>query len=79
MIHENLKKIRLAKSVTQLYLAEKVGISNMAYSRMESGKTKMDAEVLKVLSKVLDIEVDIFFNNELTESVILKLHPKEVV
>lgn len=79
MIHENLKKIRLAKGVTQSYLAEKIGISNMAYSRMESGKTKLDVEILKVVSEVLDIEVEIFFNNKLTESVIVELDSKEVV
>ncbi|MEK4403496.1 helix-turn-helix transcriptional regulator [Sporosarcina sp. FSL K6-6792] len=79
MIHENLKKIRLAKGMTQLHLAKKLGISNMAYSRMESGKTKIDAEILKVLSKVLDVKVEVFFTNELTESVIIELAIEEVV
>ena len=79
MIHENLKKIRLAKGMTQLHLAKKLDISNMAYSRMESGKTKMDAEILKVLSKELDVRVEIFFENILTESVILDMEVKEVV
>ena len=79
MIHENLKKIRLAKGMTQLHLAKKLGISNMAYSRMESGKTKIDAEILKVLSKELDVGVEVFFTNELTESVIIELAIDEVV
>ncbi|MET3658331.1 helix-turn-helix domain-containing protein [Sporosarcina psychrophila] len=79
MIHENLKKIRLAKGMTQLHLAKKLGISNMAYSRMESGKTKIDAEILKVLSKELDVRVEVFFTNELTESVIIELAIDEVV
>ncbi|WP_342512296.1 helix-turn-helix transcriptional regulator [Sporosarcina sp. FSL K6-1522] len=79
MIHENLKKIRLAKGVTQLHLAKKLGFSNMAYSRMENGKTKMDAEILKVISKELDVGVEIFFNNELTESVIKELAVEEVI
>ncbi|WP_421100987.1 helix-turn-helix domain-containing protein [Sporosarcina psychrophila] len=79
MIHENLKKIRLAKGMTQLHLAKKLGISNMAYSRMESGKTKIDAEILKVLSKELNVRVEVFFTNELTESVITELAIDEVV
>ena len=79
MIHENLKKIRLAKGMTQLHLAKKLGISNMAYSRMESGKTKIDAEILKVLSKELNVRVEVFFTNELTESVIIELAIDEVV
>lgn len=79
MIHENLKKIRLAKGMTQLHLAKKLDISNMAYSRMESGKTKIDAEILKVLSKELNVRVEVFFTNELTESVVLELAIEEVV
>ncbi|AMQ06781.1 helix-turn-helix domain-containing protein [Sporosarcina psychrophila] len=79
MIHENLKKIRLAKGMTQLHLAKKLGISNMAYSRMESGKTKIDAEILKVLSKELNVRVEVFFTNELTESVIVEFAIDEVV
>lgn len=79
MIHENLKKIRLAKGVTQLYLAKKSGISNMSYSRMESGKTKMDAEKLKVFSKELGVEVEVFFDKVLTESVINDSAVEEVI
>lgn len=70
MVHENLKRIRLAKGVTQLHLAKKLGISNMAYSRMENGETKIDVERLRVIAILLGIDVNIFFDNKLTDSVI---------
>lgn len=70
MVNLNLKKIRLAKGVTQLHLAKKMNISSMAYSRMESGETKIDVERLKIIAIALGVEIEVFFNNELTESVI---------
>ena len=52
----------------------------MTYSRMEKGESKIDVERLKVLSIALDIEIEIFFNTNLTESVINGLIlEKEVV
>jgi transcriptional regulator with XRE-family HTH domain len=73
MVHENLKRIRLAKGVTQLHLAKKIGISNMAYSRMENGETKIDVERLRSISFLLGVDINIFFDEKLTEYVILDL------
>ena len=70
MVNVNLKKIRLAKGFTQLHLAKKMNISNMAYSRMEIGETKIDVERLKVISVLLEVEIEVFFSIGLTESVI---------
>ncbi|WP_060210352.1 helix-turn-helix domain-containing protein [Sporosarcina koreensis] len=80
MVHNNLKKIRLAKGVTQTHLAKRLKVTTMTYSRLENGETKIDVERLMVLAKALDIEIEVFFNNELTECVISNLgSEKEVV
>lgn len=79
MVHENLKNIRMAKGVTQSHLAKKLNVSNMTYSRMESGETKIDVERLIVISKALSINVEVFFNIELTDSVINSLQQKRSV
>jgi len=80
LVHNNLKKIRLAKGVTQTHLAKRLKVTPMTYSRLENGETKIDVERLMVLAKALDIEIEVFFNNELTESVISNLgSEKEVV
>lgn len=79
MVHKNLKNIRSAKGITQAYLAKSIGISNMAYSRMESGETKIDVERLKMLSIILDVDVNIFFDEELTDFVIKSMNKKRVV
>ncbi|WP_438312323.1 helix-turn-helix domain-containing protein [Sporosarcina sp. FA9] len=79
MVNLNLKKIRLAKGVTQSHLAKKLNISNMAYGRMESGETKMDVERLKVISIALGLEIEVFFNDELTDSVINEMEVEQEV
>lgn len=79
MVHENLKNIRMAKGVTQSHLAKKLNVSNMTYSRMESGETKIDVERLIVISKALSINVEVFFNIKLTDSVINSFEQKRSV
>lgn len=78
MVHENLKKIRTAKGVTQTHLAKKLNISNMSYSRMENGDAKIDVERLKVISTALSVDIAVFFDNKLTDSVIKDLADKRV-
>lgn len=70
MVHINLRKIRLAKGVTQLHIAKKLNVTSMTYSRLESGESKIDVERLRVIAKALDVEVHIFFDSELTDSVV---------
>lgn len=79
MVHENLRKIRMAKGVTQSHLANKLDITSMSYSRMEKGESKIDVERLKLLAIALETEVGIFFSEELTNSVIKELEFKTVV
>ena len=70
MVHENVEKIRIAKGVTKTYLANKLGISVRGYRHIVSGNTRLDVERLKVIADALGVEPAIFFDNELTESVI---------
>lgn len=69
-IHENVERIREAKGVTKTYVARKLGVSLMAYSHMAAGRVSLSAERLKVIADALDVPVQVFFDDELTESVI---------
>lgn len=73
MVHENLKKIRIAMGVTQSHLAKKINVTGMTYSRIENGESKLDVERLKVISITLGVEIAVFFNDKLTESVIKEI------
>lgn len=70
MVHDNLKKIRTAMGVTQSHLAKKINVTGMTYSRIENGESKLDVERLKVISITLGLDVTVFFDDKLTESVI---------
>lgn len=73
MVHQNVRKIRLAKGIKQNYIAERMKISDMAYSRIERGETRLDAEKLKEIAILLNTPIQVFFDDELTESVILDI------
>ena len=53
-----LKEVRKEKGFTQAYLAEKLGIGQSSYSRLENGISELGANQLKVLRKELDCTAD---------------------
>ena len=47
-----LKEVRKEKGFTQAYLAEKLGIGQSSYSRLENGISELGANQLKVLQRL---------------------------
>ena len=45
-IHKNLKKLRLAKNLTQENVAQKIGVTRQAISGYESGRTQPVIDLL---------------------------------
>ena len=58
IIGNNIAKYRDAAGLTQVMLAEKIGISTAFISRVERGQKKMKVETLYATSKVLNVSVD---------------------
>lgn len=56
--------------VTQSHLAKKIKVTGMTYSRIENGESKLDVERLKIISIALGVGIAVFFDDELTDSVI---------
>lgn len=54
----NIKKLRLAKGMTQEGLAEYTGVSSRAVSRWENGITYPDISLLSVLANIFEMIVD---------------------
>ena len=52
-----IKKLREAKNMTQLQLAEKIGVSSKAVSKWETAKGLPDISLIEPLSKVLGVSV----------------------
>ncbi|HHT7647060.1 TPA: LexA family transcriptional regulator [Streptococcus suis] len=58
--HKRLKVKRLEKNILQKQLATQIGVSKMAYSLWESGKTVPNKKNLTTLAKILDVPVTYF-------------------
>jgi transcriptional regulator with XRE-family HTH domain len=57
-IGKNIQRTRLKKNMTQVKLAQKIGISNNHLSRIETGAGTMSIETLIALSNALETTPD---------------------
>ncbi|QNL50731.1 helix-turn-helix transcriptional regulator [Olivibacter sp. SDN3] len=55
IVASNIKKLREYRNYTQLYMAEKLGISQNAYSKMELGYSKISLDKLFSIAAALEI------------------------
>lgn len=62
-ISDRLKKVRLEKSISQDFLAKKLGITQKAYSKIENNETKLNVDVLQRVSEIMEVPIETFFNN----------------
>lgn len=58
MIGNKIKNIRELKNLTQEYMAERLDISQAAYSKLEKGDIKVSEEKLSQIAKILDVNPD---------------------
>ena len=79
VIRTNVRDIRLAKGITGSHVARALAVSRQSYQSMETGQCEINAERLRVLSKVLDVNVEVFFDRKLTESVLEEIRGAQVV
>ncbi len=54
-ISDAIRNIRVSKNLTQLELAEKLGMSQNGYSKIERGYTLLTLPRIKEIAKVLDV------------------------
>ena len=60
----NIKRLRLAKNLTQEQLATTLGVSAQAVSKWETSETYPDGALLVPLAKALDVSLDELFDND---------------
>ncbi|MEP6932284.1 MAG: helix-turn-helix transcriptional regulator [Flavobacterium sp.] len=70
MIGEKIRKIRILKGYSQQYVSDLLGVSQGAYSDIETGKTKMNLDKLKEIAAIFNL--DIFHIVDFHENKILK-------
>lgn len=59
-----IRKIREYRNYTQQHMAEILGISQNAYSKIESGNTKLSTDRLEDIAKVLDVPYEAILNSD---------------
>lgn len=57
-IEEKIKNLREIKNFTQEFMAEKLGITQAAYSKLESGNTKISYSKIEEISNIFGIQVE---------------------
>lgn len=57
-IKDKIKNIRELKNYTQEYMAEKLGVTQAGYSKIEKGKTSLSYEKLVEIGRILDVSVE---------------------
>lgn len=69
-----VRELRERNNVTQEYMADKLGLNTAnAYSLKERGERKFSLDEAKLVSEEFDLPIEeIFFNEELTETVIIR-------
>ena len=61
IVKDNLIKLRKENKLTQLELAQKIGYSDKAISRWETGETTPDVETLNSLASLYNVPISFFF------------------
>jgi transcriptional regulator with XRE-family HTH domain len=63
-IGTRIKRFRELKNLTQEHLAERLGISQNSYSRLESETVKITTDRLKEIAGILDVPAEYLLNTE---------------
>jgi transcriptional regulator with XRE-family HTH domain len=55
-IGNKIRQIRELKGYSQEYIAEKLGVSQRAYSKLETNETKLDWQKITKIAEILNVE-----------------------
>lgn len=66
----NIRRIRLFKDVLTETMAERLGISVSAYTKIERGETNLDLKRLELMAQALNIDVSLILSLD-TEKILL--------
>lgn len=66
-IGQKIKKLRELKNLTQMHMAQKLGVTQSAYSKMELGESEVTYKRLEKISEVFEMKPEevISFNDQM--------------
>ena len=56
-VNDRIRQIRINKSLTQEYVAEKLGIDTVNYGRIERGQASLTVDRLMQLSEIMEFDI----------------------
>ena len=78
-VYKAVKKLRTSKGYSQAYLADKLGVTQGSYGKLERGETHFTIERLNEVAKLLDASVEEIFNSTPVNESISKLNQQVTV
>ena len=67
-ISERIKSIRVSKQFSQDYMANELGISQRAYSKIENDEIKLDLEKLQKIAEIFEMEAGEILSNQTNQA-----------
>lgn len=58
----NIRMLRISKEWSQQFMADRLGMSQANYARLESGKVKLNMSRLEEISQILEVPLDNVLN-----------------
>lgn len=67
-IHEKIELLRQRKGVTKTHIANKCNKTSAWYTGISKGRSKIDVETLQQIADALEVDVRVFFEDNLSVS-----------
>lgn len=58
MVHERIRALRMERRLREEDMAERLGISQSTYCRLERGESKLDLERMQKIAEVLEVTLE---------------------
>ena len=56
-LRQNIRDIREDKNLTQAMMAEKLGLSETGYAKVERGESRLDIDRIQKIANILEISI----------------------
>lgn len=78
-LNEKIKKLRKEKGMSQADMASLTGVHKAHFSRIERGRFQPSIDLLKKISKALDVTADYLLNDEVDDFTPVRVEDKTLV
>lgn len=59
----NIRNLRIKKEYSQEYVGDRLGIGQVAYHKLENGKTKLKLDTILKLATIFEVDANCLFDS----------------